>query len=75
MKEIDEWIEETEELSHPDYQELLYILNPEEGNTTRDLNVAERMACYFPDLSELDFTSTLGGPSVKLTIRPKDSSK
>ena len=75
MEEIDEWIEETEDLDKPDYQELLYILNPEEGNVTRDLAVAERMATYFPDLSELDFSSSLGGPNVKLSINPKDSSK
>ena len=75
MAEIDEWIEETKDLDNPDYQELLYILNPEEGNVTRDFAVAERMATYFPDLSELDFSSSIGGPDIKLKMTTKDSSK
>lgn len=55
MQEISEWVEESKG-SKPDYQELLYILNPEENNALRDINCAERMATYFTDMGELEIT-------------------
>ena len=29
-----------------DFEELIYILNPEEGNMNRDINVNKRIASY-----------------------------
>ncbi|MCM1338681.1 MAG: hypothetical protein NC191_03315 [Muribaculaceae bacterium] len=66
MNEISEWVDETKDVQKPNLQDLLYILNPEEENTARDFNVAERIATYFPDFSELDFKSNPYGPDIKL---------
>lgn len=49
MKEIDEWLAETNNPNNPDYQELLYILNPEDDKPAIDSAVIERMKTYFPN--------------------------
>lgn len=74
MREINEWISETNN-SKPDYKELLYILNPEENNITRDINVAERIVNYFPDLSEIDFELLDKEIPVKFSKKPTDQAK
>ena len=56
MEEISEWVDKTEDVHKPDYQDLLYILNPEDNNYNRDFNTGERMAAYFGDLGSLEFT-------------------
>lgn len=56
MEEISEWVDKTEDVHKPDYQDLLYILNPEDNNYKRDFNTGERMATYFGDLGSLEFT-------------------
>lgn len=72
MEQIDEWIDETEDLANPDYKELLYILNPEEGNGVKDFNTAERIATYFPDLSELDFSLGSDMPDFSIKFDQKN---
>jgi len=52
-KEIQEWQAEENNSSHPDYQQLLYILNPEENNPARDINVGFRMSSYFDDMDKI----------------------
>ena len=47
MEDIQEWLSEANgDYKNLDYEDLLYILNPEENNPKRDMNVAKRMAKY-----------------------------
>ena len=47
LEEINEWLSEADgDYKNLNYEDLLYILNPEENNPQRDLNVAKRMAKY-----------------------------
>ena len=47
LEEIKEWLSEADgDYKNLNYEDLLYILNPEENNLQRDLNVAKRMAKY-----------------------------
>ena len=47
LEEIQEWLSEAnDDYKKLNYEDLLYILNPEENNPKRDWNVAKRMAKY-----------------------------
>ena len=47
LEEIQDWLSEANgDYKNMDYEDLLYILNPEENNPERDLNVTKRMAKY-----------------------------
>ena len=47
MDELIEWVNtDVKESGKADPEELLYILSPEDGNYTKDINVARRMAQY-----------------------------
>jgi hypothetical protein len=56
MKEINDWLkEDPKNCTSPDSEQLLYILNPEEGNSIRDINVGVRMMSYFKDMNSISF--------------------
>ena len=47
LNEINQWLSESDEnRQNLDYEDLLYILNPEENNFKRDMCIAQRMAKY-----------------------------
>lgn len=47
LQEIKDWMKEEGNITQDsDFEELIYILNPQEGNMTRDMNVAKRIASY-----------------------------
>ncbi len=46
MSEIKDWVNENNITQDSDFEELIYILNPEEGNMNRDINVNKRIASY-----------------------------
>ncbi len=47
LDEIEQWLSEPGvDRNNLNYEDLLYILNPEENNLTRDIDVAKRMAKY-----------------------------
>lgn len=45
-QEINEWAEENKNSVKPDIEDLLFILNPDENQPLKDIQVAKRMACY-----------------------------
>lgn len=46
LSEIKDWVNENNITQDSDFEELIYILNPEEGNMNRDINVNKRIASY-----------------------------
>lgn len=46
LSEIKKWVNENNITQDSDFEELIYILNPEEGNMNRDINVNKRIASY-----------------------------
>ena len=47
LNEIIEWVnEDVKNSNSADYEDLLYILNPEENNPQRDIQVSKRMSVY-----------------------------
>ena len=46
MSEIKEWSKENSNKENPDYQDFLYILNPDENQPEKDFFIAKRMALY-----------------------------
>ena len=54
LDEIIEWVnEDVKNNGSADYEDLLYILNPEENNPQRDLQVAKRMSGYGYDVDKI----------------------
>ncbi|MBE7713116.1 MAG: hypothetical protein E7Z87_05175 [Cyanobacteria bacterium SIG26] len=58
MTEIKEWQASQKEGEVPDYQDLLYILNPEAGNAQKDYEVAKRIIGYFKDANGMRIYET-----------------
>ena len=58
LAEIKDWQESQKNKETKDYQDLLYALNPEEGNATKDYEVAKRIIGYFKEANGLRIYET-----------------